>query len=73
MTMDMDRMDADLLQAELYRQGARESRLRRQGICTHGWTQGQPGGLDGPVKCLHCGAMFANRQAHMDARREALA
>jgi hypothetical protein len=71
--MDHMKMDADLLQAQLYRQGARESRLRKAGICTHGWTQGQPDGKRGPVKCLHCGEVFPSSEAHMEARREALA
>jgi hypothetical protein len=67
--MDIDRMDADLLQAELYRLGRRDSALKKRGICSHGWSQGKP---DGSVECLYCHAVFKSNDALMSARREVL-
>ena len=63
--------DADIEQAEFEAEGRRESQLRKRGICTHGWYQGQPNGNDGLITCLHCGATFLNMQAHQDARDQA--
>ncbi len=66
---DIDRMDADMLQAQLYRIGRKASRLRKRGICTHGWSQRRP---DGSVECLHCHQAFATEAEHHRAYREAL-
>jgi hypothetical protein len=70
--MNIDTMDADMLQAELYRLGRMDSALRKRGICSHGWSQGIPGNPDGPTKCLHCGKLFASFQDMLNERREVL-
>jgi hypothetical protein len=67
--IDIDRIDADLLQAELYRLGARDSALKKRGICSHGWQQRKP---DGSVECLYCHKVFASQEAIMADRREVL-
>ena len=63
--------DADIEQASLYAKGKRSARLRKQGICDHGWLQGPPG--KPVVTCLHCGATFdsfeAAYKAHDDLHR----
>ena len=67
--------DADLEMAELQASANREARLRRKGICTHGWLQCPPGPIDKPtnvVTCLHCGQVFKTEAKANEARREAL-
>jgi hypothetical protein len=67
--------DADLEMAELTASAKRETRLRRAGICAHGWLQGPPGPDHKPtsvVTCLDCGAVFASEADAHEARREAL-
>jgi len=69
--------DADFEQAELERAGARSSALRKRGICDHGWTApADPSayhvGKPYKVVCNHCGAVFADSDAHMAARRAIL-
>jgi hypothetical protein len=57
--------DADIEYANLVAAGTREARLRKQGICCHGWTQSynpiwaihlKPG----EVQCKECGKVFAS-------------
>ena len=60
--------DADFEMRDLQSVASRVSKLRKRGICVHGWTQGQP---NGSVKCLDCGALFATAAAHWAAHKEA--
>lgn len=69
MAHNLDTMDADLLQAELYRLGRKVSLLRKRGLCAHGWSQVR---TDGSVECLHCHAIFATEADHYRAYRDAL-
>jgi len=62
-----DQMDADILTAQLHALGRRDSALRKRGICSHGWSQGQA-----PCKCLHCGKVFPTFDAMCAERREIL-
>ena len=67
--------DADIEMAELTAAANRESRLRKRGICTHGWIQGPPGPWNKPTKvwtCLHCGKVFQSEEDLMENRRELL-
>ena len=59
--------DADMQQAEFERLGNQISRLRKQGICTHGWLQTKP-----IVTCKHCGQVFASEEAAHEAFKEAI-
>lgn len=61
--------DADFEMASLTRLANRESRLRRAGKCAHGWIMAPAGG---PVKCNHCGAVWATEAEHDEARRAVL-
>ena len=63
---------AELEGERMQRLGNKISAARKRGICTHGWLQGTPGNDDGPVKCLHCGAMFQGFTAAYAANREAI-
>src|SRR5262245_18390491 len=50
--------DADIEMAELQEVADRSARLRKRGICTHGWLQGPPGPPSAPRTdciCHHCG------------------
>jgi len=61
--------DADFEQRDLESLGRRLTQLKRAGICTHGWTKGQPGPEDrGPITCLDCGAIFATPDDLYQAR-----
>lgn len=65
--------DADIEQAEFGALGRRVTALRRKGICTHGWVQGQPGrSMTGPIKCLDCGQEFLTADDWHDARHQLL-
>jgi hypothetical protein len=67
--------DADIEMRDLQASANRETRLRRQGICTHGWLQCPPGPASKPTKvvtCLHCGQTWATEDEAHEARREAL-
>ena len=64
--------DADIEQAAMEAIGRHESRLRKRGICTHGWAQGQPGGKDGPIECLYCHRIFKNSAEHYAERDKAI-
>ena len=50
--------DSDFEQAELESIGNIESQLKKQGICTHGWTQGHS---NGSVTCLECKFTFKSQ------------
>lgn len=67
--------DADFEMRDLQAQANRESRLRKRGICAHGWTQGPPGPPDKPtsvVTCLYCGQTWQTDAEAYAARREVL-
>ncbi len=61
--------DADIEMADLQRSAAREARLKKAGICTHGWYQAKYGQ---PAVCLECGKVFACESDLNDERRENL-
>ena len=61
--------DADLEMAGLQNLARRESQLKKQGICAHGWCQGHP---DGTVTCNECKEVFPNEVARDEARYDAL-
>jgi hypothetical protein len=61
--------DADLEMAELQAAANRESRLRKAGICTHGWYKAPAGQ---PATCNHCGKIFNTESALLESRKEAL-
>lgn len=76
-----ERMEADMMQADLEAAGRREARLRRLGICTHGWTQERVPGVYGwgnapmgAVRCLEngCGGLWKTRELWSEARAAAL-
>lgn len=52
--------DADLETAALHRHANRLARLRRRGICAHGWIKG--------LLCRDCGKTF-NTAAELEAER----
>lgn len=67
--------DADIEMADLQAAANREARLRKRGICTHGWLQGPPGPPDAPTTvatCLHCGQTWPTIDDAHEARRAAL-
>lgn len=67
--------DADFDAASLTAQANHESRLRKRGICTHGWIQGPPGPPNAPTTvwtCNYCGKVFPTEQAIHAARNSAL-
>jgi len=49
--------DADLATLDATNTANHIARLRRKGICAHGWRQGagSPDNLDGESTCLDCG------------------
>lgn len=48
--------DADFEMRDLEAAGRRSARLRRKGLCDHGWRQSYPGHpVVGEARCLHCG------------------
>jgi len=61
--------DADLESAELNRQASREARLKRKGICTHGWLSAPAGK---PCKCNDCGKTWESVELAYEERREIL-
>ena len=61
--------DADIEMAQLEEAGNRAARLRKRGICDHGWLQGHP---DGTVTCNHCGKVFASFDAAYAAHDEVM-
>lgn len=69
--------DADIEYNELMVAAQHESRLKRLGICTHGWTQGAnpvhaPHLKAGQVQCKECGKVFASETDLNDERNERL-
>ena len=59
--------DADIEMAELTAVANTAARLRKRGICSHGWMQGPPGN---PVlTCLDCGKEFPGGDAEHWAER----
>ena len=67
--------DADLEMAELTASANRISRLRKRGICTHGWVQGPPGPAGKPTSiwtCHDCGKTFQSEAELDEARAELL-
>jgi hypothetical protein len=61
--------DADIEMAELTAAGNRSARLRRQGICDHGWLKAPVGQ---PATCNDCGAVFPSAEDAYAARRTVL-
>jgi hypothetical protein len=60
--------DADIETAELEASARHHAALRKRGICTHGWTQGNVDANGTPksgtcTKCLDCGRIFPNDDA----------
>lgn len=69
--------DADIQMAQIQSLANHESRLRKKGICAHGYRQGytptcRPDLKPGQVQCLDCKAIFNSEEEVNDARREAL-
>lgn len=67
--------DADLEMAELTAGARQEARLKKKGICTHGWLQGPPGPPNKPTSvctCLHCGKVWPTVEDAHEERREIL-
>ena len=54
---------AELEIERMQRIGNALAAAKRRGVCSHGWTQGQPGAGDGPVQCLDCDARFPDQAA----------
>jgi len=61
--------DADFEMRDLEAKGAAVSRLRKQGICAHGW--GRVPDV-GECECLYCGQMFPNKEAFYAAWHEVM-
>lgn len=61
--------DADIEMAELVAAGDRSARLRKQGICDHGWITAPPGEM---ATCNDCGARFPSAEDAYAARRAIL-
>ena len=59
--------DADIEMAGLQRTGNTISRLRKKGICLHGWIQAPD---KGPAKCLDCGKAWPSALELHEERRE---
>lgn len=59
--------DADLEMAALERTGSTMARLRKRGICLHGWRCSP---VSGPAKCNDCGKVFPNAEALEEEARE---
>lgn len=67
--------DADIEMAELTAAANKESRLRKRGICAHGWIQGPPGPWNKPTTvwtCQDCGKVFQSENDLMEERRNLL-
>lgn len=65
--------DADLEMASLQEAGNTIARLRKRGICTHGWIQGPPGPASKPTTvwtCHHCGKTWPTEVALRDEEEE---
>jgi hypothetical protein len=62
--------DADFEMHELERTGNTLARLRKKGICCHGWIQAPH---FGPAKCLDCGKLWVNAAALHKERDQLLA
>lgn len=58
--------DADFEMAELQNAAKREARLRKKGICTHGWYNSKT------ATCNHCGKVFESEAHLLEDRRENL-
>jgi hypothetical protein len=68
--------DADIEMATLQERANLESRLRKKGICTHGWIQGPPGPVGKPTTvatCNHCNKVWPTVEAAHEERAEILA
>jgi len=66
---------ADIEMAQLQAAANHESRLKKRGICTHGWLQGPPGPVNKPTNictCLHCGKTWPTVEDAYKERRELL-
>ena len=61
--------DADIQQAQLEETAARHDRLRRKGICTHGWHEPTP---DGRYRCKLCGKVWDTEEAAFQAHEQYL-
>ena len=61
--------DADFEQNALERLGARSAKLRKQGICSHGWLFAPE---HGEAKCLHCNKVFPDSETARDEGRRIL-
>lgn len=59
--------DADIEMAGLQEAANHAARLRKRGICTHGWAKVPD---VGPAKCLECGKVFACADDLYADRRE---
>jgi hypothetical protein len=64
--------DADIEMAQLAAAGRRQARLRRQGVCTHGWIETRGGSETHPVKCKDCGKLFRTEEELHEERSELL-
>jgi hypothetical protein len=69
--------DADIEMNELTVTANHESRLRRRGICAHGWVQRAhqttPHLTGEQVQCKDCGKVFADFETLNDERQDILA
>lgn len=65
--------DADIEMAQLTAMGNHAAKLRKRGICTHGWMQG-PNAARGVkvLTCLDCGKEFPGGDAEHQAERDRL-
>ena len=61
--------DGDFEQAELETLAKRSSRLKKRGLCDHGWVQGN---VDKTATCLHCNKTFPSRNDLENDRRRVL-
>lgn len=59
--------DADFEMMELQDAAKRERRLKKFGICTHGWYS-----ANSVAKCNECGKVFATETELLEDRRENL-
>ena len=64
---DASIQDADIEMAQLNTAAHRERRLKKMGICCHGWYETRP-----VVKCRDCGKVFKSEDELNWERREAL-
>jgi hypothetical protein len=63
--------DADFEQMQMEQDGNTIARLAKKGICSHGWIMPViPGKTEGEYKCGHCGKIFPNADAAIDAHWE---